>query len=570
MNQMTSSLELTLAHLPKQPGVYLMKNKEGEVIYIGKARLLADRVRSYFHKGDNLTQKSRMLTSLVHDIETIVTNSELEALLLESNLVKRYHPRFNIVLRDDKHYPYLRLPVKEQFPRLSIVRRIKNDGALYFGPYVPASALRETLKVIKKVFPLATCKIDIDGTAERACIEFEIKRCMAPCTGNQSQEDYGQIVQQVRYFLEGRDKELLNCLRVDMEKAAECEEFEEAARLRDRISNISKSLEKQRIAQIGPLDQDVVGLARVGSAVDIQLLFVRGGLLIGRKDFFWLNAGEVIAEELIRSAIEQFYSKNIIPPKELLVPIDLPGCYLIQQWLKKKKKQTVRIFTPRRGAKYKLLKLAQENAVAAIGNHLRKNVVARNEAEDLQKILGLINLPCRIEGFDVSNTMGTYSVASMVVWEDGQIKKSDYRRFRIKTVKGINDFASIYEIIIRRYGGPISNGREKALPIPDLIVIDGGVGQLSAVVDALNFIGLQRLPVIALAKAKGDKKERIFLPGQRDPFILSLSSPSTLLLQRIRDEAHRFAINYHRKIRGQGLIVPTTRELWRSKKNYKN
>ena len=320
MVQQITSLQSTLDQLPKQPGVYLMKDKKGEILYVGKARVLTDRVQSYFKKGKDQSPKTRVLTDLINDIETIVTKSELEALLLESNLIKRHRPRFNVVLCDDKCYPYLRLPIKDNFPRLSIVRRVKQDGALYFGPYVPTGALRETLKIIKKVFPLATCKIDIDGTADRACIEFEIKRCMAPCTGNQSQEDYHQIVKQVQFFLEGRDKELLEGMRTEMEAAADKEEFEEAARLLDRITKITKTLEKQRIAQIGSVDQDVMGLARMGLAADLQLLFVRGGQLIGRKDFYWDDAKEVSDQELIRSAIEQFYNKEILPPKEVLIP----------------------------------------------------------------------------------------------------------------------------------------------------------------------------------------------------------------------------------------------------------
>src|SRR5881628_2638565 len=278
-----TTLLARLDRLPDAPGVYLMKGKRGEILYIGKANVLADRVRSYFQKGADLTPKTRLLLSLVTDIETLVTRSELEALILENNLIKRHRPRFNVVLRDDKKYTYLRLPIKEAFPRFSIVRKVQHDGALYYGPYVPAGALRETLRAIKKIFPLATCTIEIDGKAERACIEFEIKRCMAPCTGNQSKEDYHHIVEQVRQFLEGRDHELLDDLRTQMEGAAEREKFEEAARLRDRLFNIERTLEKQRITQTSTTDQDVIGLARQGSAVDLQILFVRGGLLIGRK-----------------------------------------------------------------------------------------------------------------------------------------------------------------------------------------------------------------------------------------------------------------------------------------------
>ena len=552
-------LEPALAHLPNRPGVYLLKGKGGEILYIGKARVLADRVRSYFQKGHDPTPKTRVLTSLVRDIETMVTRSELEALLLESNLVKRHRPRFNVVLRDDKHYPFLRLPVKENFPRLSIVRRVKNDGALYFGPYVPAGALRETLKIIKKVFPLATCKIDIDGTADRACLEFEIKRCMAPCTGNQSQADYHRIVEQVRCFLEGRDKELLDGLRKEMEAAADSEEFEEAARLRDRMASIAKTLEKQRVAQIGPMDQDIIGLARMGPAADLQLLFVRGGLLIGRKDFFWADTKEAADEELIRSAIEQFYNKDTLPPKELLVSEALSDRELLQRWLSSKKGRRVRILTPERGAKRQLLQLAEENAAAAIAEHLRSTAVEHKEAEELQRLLGLPKTPGRVEGFDVSNTMGTDSVASMVVWEDGKMKKADYRRFRIKTVEGANDFASMEEVVTRRYGGTLGTKADKALPLPDLILIDGGVGQLGAAKDALRAVGLGHLPIIGLAKAKGEKEERIYAPGRRDPFILSPTSHISRLVQRIRDEAHRFAIAYHRKLRGQAFVMPQSK-----------
>jgi excinuclease ABC subunit C len=557
MIQPSSTLQATLDHLPKQPGVYLMKGKKGEILYIGKARVLTDRVRSYFQKGSDQSPKTRVLVGLVHDIETIVTKSELEALLLESNLVKRHRPRFNVVLRDDKHYPYLRLPVKDNFPRLSIVRRVKHDGALYFGPYVPTGALRETLKIIKKVFPLATCKIDIDGTADRACIEFEIKRCMAPCTGNQTQEDYHRIVKQVRFFLEGRDRELLDGLRAEMEAASDQQEFEDAARLRDRIAKISKTLEKQRIAQIGPVDQDVMGLARMGPAADLQLLFVRGGQLIGRKDFFWADTKDATDEELIRSTIEQFYNKDMLPPKEVLISTHLGDRELIQQWLSAKKEQAVRILTPERGVKHHLLQLAQENAVAAIAEHIRKGVVEEKEAKELQQLLRLPKALGRIEGFDISNTMGTNSVASMVVWEDGQMKKSDYRRFKIKTVEGANDLASMHEVVNRRYGGSLNANEEKGLPLPDLILIDGGIGQLGAAMDALRDLGLKHVPIVGLAKAKGEKEERIYSPGIREPLILSPTSFASHLVQRIRDEAHRFAITYHRKLRGQALVLPS-------------
>lgn len=541
-------LQSKLAHLPGSPGVYLFKNEQGEIIYIGKAAVLADRVRSYFQKGTDHSLKTSLLVSHVTDLETMVTRSELEALILESNLVKRHKPRFNIVLRDDKQYPYVRLPIKDDFPRLSIVRRVQKDGALYYGPYTPANALRETLKVIKHVFPLATCTIDIDGTADRACIEFEIKRCMAPCTGNQSKEEYHQIVKQVRQFLEGRDHELLDDLRTRMGIAAEREEFEEAARLRDRLFKIQRMLEKQRITQTSATDQDVIGLARQGSAVDLQILFVRGGLLIGRKDFFWPQSADAPDEELVRSAIEQFYNKDGQPPREVLVPTDLEDTALIQQWLSDKRGESVHVRSPERGAKHQLVLLAEENAAAAVADHLRDEERDRQAGEELKRLLRLEQAPRRIEGFDISNTMGNDSVASMVVWEDGQMKKTDYRRFKIQTVEGANDFASMKEVVTRRYG------REESLAQPDLILIDGGLGQLAAALEGLKEAGQPGLPILGLAKARGDKEERVFLAGRKNPIVLRATSPATHLLQHIRDEAHRFAITFHRKLRGKSLV----------------
>ncbi len=543
-----------LNNLPKQPGVYLFKDRRGDIIYIGKAAVLSDRVRSYFQHGADLTPKNRVLYSQIADLEMIVTHSEFEALILESNLIKRHRPRFNVVLRDDKQYPYLRLPIHDDFPRLSIVRRVKQDKALYFGPYVPTGAMRDTLKVIRKVFPLATCTIDINGSAERACLEFEIKRCMAPCTGNQTKEDYHRIVKQVRWFLEGRDTELLESLRLAMQDAAEREAFEEAARLRDQIGNIERMLAKQRVAQISAREQDILGLARSGGAVDVQMLFVRGGLLIGRRDFFWSDAHGVTDEELVRSTLEQFYAKSVLPPKEVLLPVGFDDQSLVQRWLSEKKEESVRVLVPERGGKYQLLQLAQENATVALNEHLRVQTESSEAVEELRAILALPQIPTRIECFDISNTMGTHSVASMVVWEQGRMKKADYRRFRIKTVEGANDFASMHEVVKRRYGGSLADKAGKTLPVPDLVVIDGGAGQLGAAMEAMAAVGFSHVSICGLAKAKGDKDERIFLPGRKIPIILPVKSPATRLVQTIRDEAHRFAITFHRKLRGEAMI----------------
>ena len=519
------------------------------MLYIGKAARLADRVRSYFLKGADHTPKTALLVSHITDLETMVTRSELEALILESNLVKRHRPRFNVVLRDDKQYPYLRLPVKDRFPRLSIVRRVQKDGALYYGPYTPAGALRETLKVIKKVFPLATCTIDIDGTAERACIEFEIKRCMAPCTGQQTQEEYHRIVRQVRQFLEGHDRELVDDLRAQMDAAATREDFEEAARLRDRMFKIERTLERQRITQTASIDQDVLGIARHGASVDLQVLFVRGGLLIGRKDFFWLESADAADEELVRSAIEQFYNKDGQPPRELLIPVNIPDADLLAHWLSDKRGEPVRVLAPERGTKHQLVLLAEENAAAALADHLRNEELDRQAGEELQRVLRLKTAPRRIEGFDISNTMGNQSVASMVVWEEGRMKKSDYRRFKIASVEGANDFASMHEVVTRRYG------RMEDLVLPDLVLIDGGLGQLASARAALQEVGRPELAVIGLAKAKGEKDERVYLPGRKNPIVLRANSPATHLLQRVRDEAHRFAVTFHRTLRGKTLVT---------------
>ncbi len=545
----SADLQSKLDHLPEQPGVYLFKNQQGEILYIGKAAVLADRVRSYFQKGTDHSPKTALLVRQVADLETMVTRSELEALVLESNLVKRHRPRFNVVLRDDKQYPYVRLPIKDDFPRLSIVRRVQKDGALYYGPYTPVNALRETLKVIKQAFPLATCTIDIDGTADRACIEFEIKRCMAPCTGNQTKAEYHQIVRQVRQFLEGRDHELVEDLRARMTEAADREQFEEAARLRDRLFKIERMLEKQRVTQTTAADQDVIGLARQGTAVDLQLLFVRGGLLIGRKDFFWPQSADADDAELVQAVIEQFYNKDGQPPREVLVPAELDDPALIERWLSDKRGESVRVLAPERGAKHQLVQLAEENAAAAVADHVRNEETGRQAVDELTRLLRLERPPRRIEGFDISNTMGNQSVASMVVWEEGQMKKADYRRFKIQTVAGANDFASMQEVVTRRYRDTENLAR------PDLILIDGGLGQLAAAVTALKEAGQPDIAVFGLAKAKGDKDERIFLPGRKNPVVLRANSPATHLVQRIRDEAHRFAIAFHRKLRGQALVA---------------
>jgi excinuclease ABC subunit C len=542
-----------LASLPSGPGVYLFKNSQGTILYIGKAVSLKERVRSYFQSGSDLPAKSRIMISQIVEIETLVTHSELEALLLESNLIKKHKPKYNILLRDDKQYPYLCLPVTEPFPRLKIVRRVKKDGNLYFGPYVPTHAMRETVKWIRKYFPLATCKIEIDGKAERACLEFEVKRCMAPCTGNQTREEYREIVNQVRYFLEGKDKELLSILKKEMETLAERENFEEAARMRDRIERISQVLERQRISSVDLEDQDVIALAREGRYADLQILFVRGGLLIGRSDFFWDQLTDEKDEELYLSFVEQFYSRERLIPEQITLPLSLGNRALIEIWLSDKRGKTVALRSPVRGRDLKLVKMAEENARLA----LQERIAAREGGESVLKqmasLLRLNGVPRRIEGIDISNIMGSDSVGSLVVMTNGKMNKSEYRRFHIKSVDGPNDFAMIFEIVTRRFQKK-EEGAERA-PLPDLLVIDGGKGQLSLALEALEKTGISQLAVVGLAKEKGEKDERIYFPGEGEPMILNPRSPVTHLLVQLRDEAHRFAVAYHRNLRGKRMVA---------------
>ncbi|MHB8483177.1 MAG: excinuclease ABC subunit UvrC [Nitrospiria bacterium] len=541
-------LQNKLAQLPSTPGVYLFKNHKDAVLYIGKAVSLKARVRSYFQTGAISSVKTALMVSQITDLEYLTTHSELEALLLESNLVKKYKPKYNILLRDDKQYPYLCLPVTEDFPRLKIVRRVKKDGNLYFGPYVPTRAMRETIKWIRKYFPLATCAIDIDGKADRACIEFQIKRCMAPCTGNQSREEYRVIVDQVRLFLEGKDRELLSILQKEMEAYAETEQFEDAARIRDRIFQIQVIWERQRVSSTRMEDQDVIALAREGKYADIQILFIRGGLLTGRSDFFWDQLTEERDEELYVSFIEQFYAKDRLIPKEIFIPVELAERELIDKWLTEKKGKPVNLRSPGRGKDYQLLQMAEANARLMLQSKVAAKEGGLAVLKQVESLLKLPTLPRRIEGIDISNIMGTDAVGSLVVMTDGKMNKNEYRRFQIKTIEGANDFAMIHEIVSRRFGG---------LPekLPDLLVIDGGKGQLSLAGEALTGAGYGSIPLVGLAKEKEEKEERIYFPGQSDPMILDPRSPVTHLLVQLRDEAHRFAVSYHRNIRGKRMVV---------------
>jgi len=560
-----------------------MKNKGGAVLYVGKARLLADRVRSYFQKGSAHTPKIRSMIDQIDRIETMVTGTDLEALILENNLIKKHRPKYNVVLRDDKNYPFLRLSLQDHYPRLEIVRRVKKDGALYFGPYVPTGGLYEMLRLLRKIFPLPNCTIVIDGTAERACIEFEIKRCLAPCTGNQSQEEYRQMIRQLRMFLEGKDEVLLKTLRELMKKKAEALHFEAAAQIRDQIAKIERALERQRITSTQMEDQDVIALARKGEEADLQILFIRSGMVVGRKDFFFENVAETSDEELCRGFLQQFYNKETLIPREIVLPLkispsakdyDLQGVVggsngnhgaqfslsdqeILEKWLSERRGGPVHLLSPSRGKGAHLLHLAQENAESSLSGHLQIREGGEARLEKLQALLHLTRLPRRIEGYDISNIMGTSAVGAMVVFEGGKAKKSDYRHFRIKTIEGANDFGMMAEVLSRR----VAALKEKGDSPPDLILIDGGKGQISAVREVLEASDFGSVDLIGLAKERGDRYERVYLPDQSKPIDLPVGSPATHLLMQVRDEAHRFAVSYHRKIRDKKMLSSPLAEI---------
>ncbi len=509
---------------------------------MGKAASLRSRVRSYFQASRARDAKTDALVDQIADLEYIVTANELEALILESNLVKRHRPRYNIILRDDKHYPFLKLTANEEFPRLMVARRIAKDGATYHGPFYPATALRETLRLVRQLFPLRTCSIKIDGTAERPCLQYYIHRCNAPCTGWETREGYARTVADVEAFLEGRADDLARRLTRDMEAAATEEKYERAAVLRDQIQALHKVRESQKIISTGQEDQDSLGLARQGSEACVQLFFVRKGRLLGRESFFFDRLLGAADGEILSAFIRQFYAKNIVPPREILLSTAISEAELVQEWLGQRRSGGVELLVPQRGRKRELVAMAEENAALALQTHLlsrdsRRQVVM----EDLQRALNLPGLPHRIEGFDISNIQGTEAVGSMVVWEAGAMKKDDYKRFRIRTVPGADDYAMMAEVLRRRYGKALEEGTA----LPDLVLLDGGRGQLNVGTRVLEELGLDFVPIVALAK----REEEVYHPESLHPLVLDPASPALHTLQKIRDEAHRFAITYHKKLR---------------------
>lgn len=541
---MTEELKEKLQILPDKPGVYLMKDIKGRIIYVGKAVNLKNRVRSYFQSSRNHSPKVQALVARISDLEYIITASEIEALILECNLIKKHHPKYNISLRDDKTYPYIKV-TNEDYPRVFATRKVLKDGARYFGPYTSAGAVHETLRLLKKLFPLRSCR---RLEAKRPCLEHHIKRCLAPCSGQVSVRDYQAMIKAVCLFLEGRSDVLAQDLHRRMEQAAEQLQFEMAAKLRDQLTAVEKITEKQNIVT-GSGDQDAIGLARSALGNCVQVFFIRSGKMVGR-DHFLLSGGEDETDEAMLTAfIKQYYNQAAFIPREILLPLNLTEQQLLADWLSGKKGSRVAVETPKRGTKKDIVHMAAGNAATVLEEQAAKVQVRNEQTEgavrELGQYLGLAQPPERMECFDISHIQGSETVASMVVFEGGMPNKSDYRRFKLRTVEGKpDDFKSMQEVVGRRY-------REAAEPLPDLIIIDGGKGQLSSALEVIRGVGLQDIPVIGLAK----EFEHIFREGCSDPLVLPRHSQALYLIQRIRDEAHRFAITYHRKLRAKRNLV---------------
>jgi excinuclease ABC subunit C len=560
--------ESVLKTLPTKPGVYVFKNAVGKVIYVGKAVSLRARVRSYFHDSLQQSPKIRRLVSEIAQLEFIVSRSELEALLLENTLIKRHQPRFNVRLKDDKRYPYIKIHWQDPFPRVTTTRHILDDGARYFGPYTMASAAYQTLDLVRKVFPYLTCTRTIAGHDERACLYYHIGRCCGPCIGAASQEEYRAIIQGLCDFLSGHVDMVMGNLRREMQAASDALDFEKAAAVRDQVQAIEHIVQKQTVVNPELADHDVVAFARQNSDTCMQVFFIRGGRLIGREYFLLDGTAEEGDQAILSSFVKQFYDEVSQVPPEILLPSQVDEVMIIRDWLRSKRGADVVLKVPRRGHKRDLVKMATENASETL-SHLRSQWEAdeskQNEAlADLQQALNLAAPPLRIECYDVSTLQGSHTVASMVVFVKGTPHKSDYRRFRIQSVQGQDDFASMHEVLRRRFkrmrdgayqaqADPGARARDEASwnLLPDLVVVDGGRGQLNAALDALDEFEL-RDAVLAVGLAK--REEEVYLPGQPEPLVLPRNSQGLFLLQRIRDEAHRFAVSYHQKVRArQGI-----------------
>lgn len=554
-----TNLEEKLDALPNQPGVYLMKDRSGRIIYVGKAVNLRNRVRSYFNRGSSDSRAFvQLLDRVLGDLETVVVRTEKEALLLENELIKKHRPRFNVQLRDDKQYLCLRLDTTHQYPRLETVRRTRRDGARYFGPYSSASSIRETLRVVNRFFQLRTCTDHVLATRKRPCLLHQIGRCPAPCVNPVPVDGYRSNVEAVMLFLEGRSGPLLDQLRGRMKDSAKKLEFEEAARLRDQVIALERSLERQTVATTDTIDQDVFGLFREADRLCIYILFVRGGRITGGRPLH--TTSDFPDEELITSLVNQYYADENFVPREVLLPASSGEVDALAELLSEQKGEKVRVLVPQRGDKVELLAMAARNAERSFSERTRTAEEIEQVLERLKERLHLSKLPHRMECFDISHSQGTSIVASQVASLDTEADPANYRRYKLKTVTQNDDFASMHEILTRRF----RRGLEEN-DLPDLVVIDGGKGQLAAAYAAMKDLGVEGVDMVALAKSRDldvplpdenvkRSPERVFLVDRKDPIVLPQTSPELFALTRLRDEAHRFAITFQRKVsRKRGL-----------------
>jgi len=551
-----------LKSVPTRPGCYLFKNAEGETLYVGKAASLRTRLRSYFNSPNQQSVKNQVMLAQAVDFETIVTDSELEALILENNLIKDRHPKYNVMLRDDKQYPYLCVTLQEPYPRVIKVRRTRKDGSAYFGPYADTRALGETVGVLKKLFPYRSCDLTIpdaaqhpDPVLERPCLEYFIKRCVAPCVRYADRATYMAIIQQVLLFLQGRHDEVLGQLRAQMGRAAEDMNFERAAQLRDQIAAVERSAERQKITSARGSDQDIIAVVQEGADACVEIFNVRDGKVIS-QDHYLLEAAESEPGEVLSSFAKQFYGRAAHIPREVLLHHSVQDSTLLEEWMTSLRGGKVSITVPVIGEKRRLVEMVADNARQALEQHKLRWMSDEQKTTgallELQEVLELSTLPSRVECYDISNIQGASAVGSMVVFERGKAKNHEYRRFKIKTVEGANDFAMMAEMLQRRFKRAETDSTDESFGIlPDLIIIDGGKGQLHAAVDALRAAGREDLTVVSLAK----RLEEIFIPDRPASVLLPRTSQALYLVQRIRDEAHRFAVTYHRNVRQKQAVT---------------
>ncbi|HMO94715.1 MAG TPA: excinuclease ABC subunit UvrC [Tepidiformaceae bacterium] len=578
----SEKLKKQLAALPPRPGVYLMRNAKGEVIYVGKAAKLRDRVRSYFGSPHMMEPKTRALREHIDDFEYIVVGNAGEALILEATLIKRHQPFFNIRLKDDKRYPYLKVDVQNPWPRVYITRRIEKDGARYFGPYASAGSVRATLDLTKKLFPWRSCTKEITGKDARPCLDYYIKRCIAPCTAYCTKEEYDEVIEQVILFLEGKSDDVLRRLRKQMEHHAGEMEYERAAQVRDQLRSIERTVERQMVSTTRNEDVDIFGLARDGDQALVQVFFVRGTQMIGRDQYAVEGVHDETDGAVLTNFLLQYYEGAQYVPKLVAIPHEAQDRDAMEQLLSEKRGSLVEVRVPERGEKRRLVELATDNAKEALALARVKWMADATKTEQaldqLREELALAEIPHRIECYDNSNIQGTNPVSSMVVFIDGKPANNQYRRFKVKTIEGANDFATMQEILRRRFGRHARRGKsaeskvesnglaatiaegiedsestaqkDEAWDLPVLVIIDGGKGQLGAAVQTMRELGVHHIPAVGLAK----RFEELFVPDEDEPIVLPRGSEALYLVQRIRDEAHRFAITFHRQVRQKSSI----------------